>query len=300
MTPIKRNYLLPGAYIVTAEPMLVSTILGSCVAVALTDPKTKISGLCHYLLSRLGDATGPIARYGDQAIPILVDEMVGLGANPRSIIAKIYGGANVLGNVSIGLEVGKKNISIARELLGSMKIPIVKEDIGGDRGRKLLMTTDTFDIQQTFMEKSGSPASANPRPVASSLKALVIDPTPRASRIHFEKILAQAGITVIETVPDAFDAFRTVTNNKPDLVIFGLSNQSKSELQVIKDLKKMTPLPPFFIYSLGGTGINATQALELGARDFVHGESAFDLEAIKALATLLAEKIRESSQARKI
>lgn len=299
MTTHKRNYLLPGAYIVTAEPMLVSTILGSCVAVALTDPKTKISGLCHYLLSRLGDAAGPIARYGDQAIPILVDEMVGLGANPRSIIAKIYGGANVLGNVSIGLEVGKKNISIARELLGSMKIPIVKEDIGGDRGRKLLMTTDTFDIQQTFMEKSGSPASANPRPAKSSLRALIVDPAPRSAHGNFEKVLVQMGIAVIQTVPDAFDAFRSVTNDKPDVVIFGLSNQSKSELQVIKDLKKMTPLPPFYVYSFGGTGMQATQALELGARDFVHGDSAFDLESIKGLATLLAEKIQESTLARK-
>ena len=54
-------------------------------------------------------------------------------------------------------------------------------------------------------------------------------------------------------------------------------------------------LPPFYIYSVGGTGLQATQALELGARDFVHSDTAFNLEILKATAALLVEKIRENS-----
>lgn len=282
--------------------MLISTILGSCVAVALYDPNKKIAGLCHYLLSRIADVDGgPIARYGDQAIPMLIDEMVQLGANPRSLIAKVYGGGNVLGNVTVGISVGLKNISIAHEILKSMNIRIVHEDTGGTRGRKLLLSSDTFEIQQTFMEESRSkpastPASApQPRAGAKSLRALIVDPTPRTHG-NFDKILAESGLNVIRTVSDTFDAFNAVTKDKPDILIFGLPVASKNQLQHIKDLKKMTAsLPPFYIYSVGGTGLQATQALELGARDFVHSDTAFNLEALKATAALLVEKIRENS-----
>lgn len=290
----KKHYLLPGAYIATTEVMEISTILGSCVAVALYDPKTKISGLCHYLLARILDMSGPIGRYGDQAIPMLFDEMVELGAQPRSIVAKVYGGANVLGNVSIGQEVGKKNIAIAHEVLRSIEVSIVEEDTGGNRGRKLLFVTDTFNIQQRFMEESRT--HSRPAFAPSALRALIIDPAPRAHG-NFEKILAQAGITIIRTVSDVFDAFGALNTEKPDVLIFGLPNKAKSELQLIRDLKKMSPsLPPFFVYSLGtGGGLQATQALELGAQDFVHSDAAFDLEALKSVAQVLVEKIGENN-----
>lgn len=295
---MKRNYLLPGFYIATDESMLISTVLGSCVAVALYDREKKIAGLCHYLLARVADSdSGSIARYGDQAIPMLLDEMISLGANPRSIIAKVYGGASVLGNVSIGMAIGIKNISIAHEFLSTMNIPIVKEDTGGNRGRKLLLSTDTFDIEQTFMAESGS-TIRQPRAVASQVRALVIDPAPRTNG-NFDKILAESGLTVIKTVSDTFDAFNAITNVRPDILIFGFSGQSKNPLQQIKDLSKMTSLPPFYVYSVGGTGMQATQALEIGAKDFVHCDTAFNIDTIKAAATMLVEKIREDEPVRK-
>lgn len=298
MTSSKKSYLLPGFYIATNESMVISTILGSCVAVALYDPNKKIAGLCHYLLSRIADIDGgPIARYGDQAIPMLIDEMVQLGANPRSLIAKVYGGGNVLGNVTVGISVGIKNISIAHEILKSMNIRIVHEDTGGTRGRKLLLSSDTFEVRQTFMEESRTSSAPAPqaRSMSKSLRALIIDPTPRTHG-NFDKILAESGLNVIGTVVDTFDAFNAITKERPDILIFGLPVTSKNQLQHIKDLKKMTgSLPPFYIYSVGGTGLQATQALELGARDFVHSDTAFNLEIIKATAALLVEKIRENS-----
>ena len=139
-----RHYLLPGAIIATGESMEISTILGSCVAVALFDRSKNICGLCHYLLSHFEDSPGSIARYGDQAIPMLIDEMVALGANPAALVAQVYGGANMLGSVSIGIGISKKNIAVAHELLDSLKIRILKEDTGGTRGRKLLLSTQAL------------------------------------------------------------------------------------------------------------------------------------------------------------
>ena len=289
---MKKYYLLPAATFATGESMQVSTILGSCVAVALFDPDKKICGLCHYLMARIENYPGPIARYGDQAIRLLNDEIIELGARPSSIIAKVYGGANVLGNVSIGLDISKKNIAIAHEVLDSLRIPIVKEDTGGLRGRRLLLSTDTFEIQQSFMENGGAPETS--RFKARPLRALIIDTVPRTNK-GFEDILTKSGLIITGTVADSFDAFHSITNQPPDIAVFRFYNQANRELQLIKDLKKMTVLPPFYIYSLGGSGLQAAQALELGASDFVHGESTLDLEALKVMAAQLVEKIWENS-----
>ena len=40
---------------------------------------------------------------------------------------------------------GTKNVSVARSLLAAANIPIVAEDVGGRRGRKLIVHTDTGD-----------------------------------------------------------------------------------------------------------------------------------------------------------
>lgn len=293
---MNRHYLLPATIIATSEPMEISTILGSCVAVALFDRARKVCGLCHYLLSHFEDSPGPIVRYGNQAIPLLIDEMIALGANPSALVAQVYGGANILGNVSIGFGVSKKNISVAHELLDSLQIKIVKEDTGGILGRKLLLSTDTFEIQQTFMETKSQP---NTRFAKQSLRALIIDPVLRTNK-SFENIITQSGITIARTVADSFDAFSAIKSDQPDIIILRLYNQSQSELQLFKDLKKMTTLPPLYIFSLGGTGLMATEALALGASDFVHGDASLDLEALKYLAAFLAEKIWQHSPIKKI
>ncbi|HMX44262.1 MAG TPA: chemotaxis protein CheD, partial [Elusimicrobiota bacterium] len=56
---------------------------------------------------------------------------------------KIFGGARVLPVFpGDGARVGDKNIALARDIVGRARIPIRGEDVGGDRGRKLIFCTD--------------------------------------------------------------------------------------------------------------------------------------------------------------
>lgn len=136
-------YLHPGQLVASALPATITTILGSCVAVCLWDPVRRIGGMNHYLLPRGTDSVEAPARFGSQATHMLVERLIALGGDRRTLRAKLFGGASVLGALRGSKEhLGSKNVTIAREILAAERIPIVGEDVGGERGRKLIFRTD--------------------------------------------------------------------------------------------------------------------------------------------------------------
>jgi chemotaxis protein CheD len=135
-------YLYPGQLVVTGDISLVTTILGSCVAVCLWDPKTMIAGINHYLLPKNPLRGQSDARYGNTAIETLIDQMVARGAATSRLAAKVVGGASVMTAFSGRRQsIGDMNIEVAHEALQKFSIPIVAEQVGGQRGRKLLFHT---------------------------------------------------------------------------------------------------------------------------------------------------------------
>lgn len=138
-------YLHPGQLFASSTPSAVTTILGSCVAIVLWDEAAGIGGLNHYLLplwARHGEDT---LRFGNVAFERLLDDLIALGAVKGRLRAKVFGGACLLASESNGHHLGTKNVEVARSLLADAHIPIVAEDVGGHRGRKLIVHTDTGD-----------------------------------------------------------------------------------------------------------------------------------------------------------
>ena len=72
---MKTHYLFPGKLAAFKEECVITTLLGSCVAVALHDPDSKVGGLNHYLLPEVMPGEVPNPRYGNFAIPELVSEI---------------------------------------------------------------------------------------------------------------------------------------------------------------------------------------------------------------------------------
>lgn len=290
----KKFYLLPGEFVVTVEVAEITTILGSCVSVALTDSRAKVTGICHYLLARINESPGSILRYGDQAIPILIDEMINLGANPKNLVAKVFGGAKVLDYNTIGANISRDNIAVAHEILAQYRIPILQEQTGGHLGRKLHLSSDTFEVEQQFIMRT-SPHTEAKKKQARTLRVALIDPA-SYYLTYLNGLMNQSGFSVVGAASDSFDACRLLTEEKPDLVIFGIQNDGKRGLQLIRDLKKMTDVPQFFIYSSGGNGNQDSEAMDLGAVDTAHSESNFNLEMLDAAGALLVEKIKAKLQ----
>jgi chemotaxis protein CheD len=138
-----KYYLHPGQLFVSHESYAVTTILGSCVSVCLWDPLTKIGGINHFLLPMdIGEDQASL-RFGNLAVRELIEEVVGVGAEQARLRAKLFGGACVLEAFrSRENHLGTKNVTIAREVLDTADIPIIGEDVGGNRGRKLIFHTD--------------------------------------------------------------------------------------------------------------------------------------------------------------
>lgn len=135
-----RFFLHAGQLFAAAEPTEIVTILGSCVAVCLYDAARGVGGANHFMLP--GRAATPSPRYAKDAFELLLAQLLALGARRSRLEAKLFGGASMLklGTESNG-DLGMRNIEAARIELQEGRIPVVSEDVGGNRGRKLVFST---------------------------------------------------------------------------------------------------------------------------------------------------------------
>jgi len=137
-------YLYPGAAFVSDTPASVTTILGSCVAVCMWDAALGIGGANHFLLPYGRDEDEPSLRFGDVAVKYLIERLISLGCSRNSLQAKLFGGANVIKAFSGADDLlGLQNAETARRLLAQFGIPIVKQDLGGSQGRKIIFHVDS-------------------------------------------------------------------------------------------------------------------------------------------------------------
>ncbi len=131
--------ILPGEYYVTGRDMLLVTVLGSCVAACVRDPKTGIGGMNHFMLPEGGDPhdlMSASARYGGYAMEVLVNQLIKLGANRARLVAKVFGGAAVLRGFTT-VNVGEANSEFVIDYLANEKIRIEAQDLRGPYPRKV-------------------------------------------------------------------------------------------------------------------------------------------------------------------
>ncbi len=140
-----------GDYAVAKKTGVISTYgLGSCVGITLYDRLTKVGGLLHALLpeSALYGNRGNPAKYVDTGLELLIKDMMKLGASPRRLEAKLFGGAHMFSNVrSENLQIGKRNVEVAKRELRKRGIKIVAEDTGGRGGRTIYLDVSTGRVK---------------------------------------------------------------------------------------------------------------------------------------------------------
>ena len=139
------------------EQTLITIGLGSCVAIALYDPRTRIGGLAHTLLpseSMARDRSNP-AKFPASAVVTLLAEMARLGADARRVRAKLVGGASMFSNLipAGGINIGDRNVTAARQALRERGIPVVAEDVGSDHGRSVHFFLDDGRVEVRSLKK---------------------------------------------------------------------------------------------------------------------------------------------------
>lgn len=126
----------------------ISTIgLGSCVGISLYDKYKKVGGLAHIMLadSKKFNNNKNLMKFADTAIPMLIGKLEKLGANKRHLEAKIAGGASMFNfsDNSIINDIGKKNVLMVETVLKENNIPIKARDVGGNKGRTMILNVET-------------------------------------------------------------------------------------------------------------------------------------------------------------
>lgn len=136
-----RVSLYVGEVAASKTPVVMSTLLGSCVAVCIYDPAFRAGGMNHILLPtcRAGDRS---PRCGIHAMELLINEVMKLGGDRRRFVAKAFGGANVLQGIKMPA-VGDGNARFVREFLATERIPLVAERMGGSHAVHLYFRTDS-------------------------------------------------------------------------------------------------------------------------------------------------------------
>ena len=131
-----------------APDVLTTLGLGSCIGIALWDPTTRIGGLAHVMLpdstAIRGTGNNP-AKFADTGMKEIIRQMEQMGANVRRMEAKMAGGATMFQyqTKSELTKIGERNAEACREILKSMGIPLLAEDVGKNYGRTIVYETET-------------------------------------------------------------------------------------------------------------------------------------------------------------
>jgi chemotaxis protein CheD len=154
-------FLKPGQVMVSSVPTLVTTLLGSCIAVTLFCPRTRFGAICHAQLPSCDNPAGcspedsSHAKYVECAVMMMLERLHAHGVADKELQAKVFGGADMFEGSVKRPGVGSQNAEMALKVLEREAIRVVRQDLGGERGRKIVFHSDTGEVLLKRLGKSG-------------------------------------------------------------------------------------------------------------------------------------------------
>jgi len=123
--------------------------LGSCIGVALHDPRKHLSGLLHFLLpesemDKVKARANP-SMFADTGISWLLESMRQQGGATTGLRAMVIGGAQVISGHEM-FQIGKRNHLAARKALWKAGILTELEEVGGGLSRTVRIDVATGDV----------------------------------------------------------------------------------------------------------------------------------------------------------
>lgn len=147
--------IYPGEFWSSSGPEMISTVLGSCVSIALFDPIAGVGGMNHFMLAKDtnmdidGNKDKHLGRFGEYAMEMLISDMKKKGAVMSRCTAKVFGGGNIF-NTSAPeggkVLVGDANIKFAFNYLEEHGIEVKSSDTGGTLPRKIFFDPTTSKV----------------------------------------------------------------------------------------------------------------------------------------------------------
>ena len=151
MAKIRKKFLQSGQYYIATSPMILETLVGSCVAVCIYNRKNGSAAMNHFLLGRPERANnGDIGTFGTTSTEYIISRLLKEDPVVSHYRAQVFGGAAVLKNLQKTSDIGADNLAGAMEVLKRYHIRTQVSQTGGNRGRRICFDTDTNEITCRF------------------------------------------------------------------------------------------------------------------------------------------------------
>ncbi|MXR21027.1 chemotaxis protein CheD [Halobacterium bonnevillei] len=131
--------------VLDGEGPLVTSGLGSCVAVSVYDTDDAIGGLLHAMLPAAPSPVETPAKYVDSGLDEMLSAIYRRGASPDTVAAKVVGGSSML-DISVGEAIGDRNVEAAERALDDAGVPLVAAETGGNSGRSVSFCPASGDV----------------------------------------------------------------------------------------------------------------------------------------------------------
>jgi chemotaxis protein CheD len=146
--------ILPGEFFVSREPMIVYTVLGSCISACIRDPIAGVGGMNHFMLPEptevAHDSWGESTRYGSYAMESLINEILKRGGLKSRLEIKLFGAGKIYEG---SIDVGANNAKWVIGYLKSEGLGTVNTDLGDVCPRKVYYFTDSGRVLMKKIER---------------------------------------------------------------------------------------------------------------------------------------------------
>ena len=170
----RKAHVIQGEYLISDDAdLLMTTILGSCVAACMRDPVARVGGMNHFLLP---GATGDEGlRYGVQSMELLVNGLLMRGARRDRLEVKLFGGGRLINGLT---DVGLQNAEFAERFIRDEGLTHAGGSLRGTQARRIQYWPVSGRARQVLLEATDS------RVVAAERRRPVVVPPDQSGALE--------------------------------------------------------------------------------------------------------------------
>jgi chemotaxis protein CheD len=160
----QRISVTQGEFRVVDNPEVVlTTILGSCVAACMRDPVAGVGGMNHFLLAEASgfQKDSELVRYGAYAMELLINGLLSRGARRERLEVKLFGGAKLFDGLQ---DVGDSNAAFAERFIRDEGMNLVGSSLRGRLARRIEFWPVSGRVRHRFVDEQPPVEAPTPAP----------------------------------------------------------------------------------------------------------------------------------------
>ena len=299
----KNVFLLPGEAHYAKEPTIISTLLGSCVALVLYDSIRKFGGMNHFMLPTAETSNSGLApgKYGDKAIPNLIRVASMSGSQLSDLTARLYGGGKVVGHLASAgaMDIGDRNIQLAEQLCRDNGLQVVDGDVAGTSGRKIFFNVEDGTVKVNRINESKfnrETTGQREKLKGRKIRVLVVDGSQVVRRLLRSGIDASPDMEVCGEAENPYKAREQVLQLDPDVLCLDIIMPRMDGLTFLGKIMRYKPIPTVIVSTIAKQGsAMRRKVLDAGAVDVVDKEELNLYRGLEEMSRMLLPKLRSAA-----